>query len=170
MRFVALVVAALLLCLAVPVGAAVPSAPPVCSFTENVTGGVVPFTVQFTDTSTGSPSEWAWNYRMCEGECAGWLFNESSATPTLTITEPGTYGIVMSCRNDCGWGDGMIKAGYITALPRAAGDLNGNGRLDFADVVAFFGAVGTMPYAADLDLNGNGRMDFADVVALFARV
>ncbi|MEN6518234.1 MAG: PQQ-binding-like beta-propeller repeat protein [Methanospirillum sp.] len=49
-------------------------------------------------------------------------------------------------------------------------DLNGNGRLDFADVVLFFNQMtwiaANEPIAA-FDINGNGRIDFADVVWLF---
>jgi hypothetical protein len=52
-------------------------------------------------------------------------------------------------------------------------DLNGNGRLDFADVVLYFTQMmwisSNEPIAA-FDLNGNGRIDFADIVALFNEV
>jgi beta-lactamase superfamily II metal-dependent hydrolase len=49
-------------------------------------------------------------------------------------------------------------------------DVNGNGRLDFADVVSLFNNLdwiaATEPVAR-FDFNRNGRMDFADVVSLF---
>jgi PKD repeat protein len=52
-------------------------------------------------------------------------------------------------------------------------DLNGNGRLDFADVVLYFNQMtwiaGNEPITA-FDLNGNGRIDFADIVALFNEI
>jgi len=52
-------------------------------------------------------------------------------------------------------------------------DLNGNGRLDFADVVLYFNQMtwisNNEPIAA-FDLNGNGRIDFADIVALFNEI
>jgi parallel beta-helix repeat protein len=52
-------------------------------------------------------------------------------------------------------------------------DLNGNGRLDFADVVLYFNQMtwiaANEPIAA-FDLNGNGRIDFADIVALFNEI
>jgi PKD repeat protein len=52
-------------------------------------------------------------------------------------------------------------------------DLNGNGRLDFADVVLYFNQItwieANEPIAA-FDLNGNGRIDFADIVALFNEI
>ncbi len=52
-------------------------------------------------------------------------------------------------------------------------DLNGNGRLDFADVVAYFD---NMEWIAEnepvecFDYNGNGRIDFNDIVVLFEEV
>ncbi len=49
-------------------------------------------------------------------------------------------------------------------------DLNGNNRMDFADVVLYFTQMSWItanePIAA-FDFNGNGRIDFADVVSLF---
>ena len=50
------------------------------------------------------------------------------------------------------------------------GDVNGNGRADFADVVLFFNQMSWIeanePVTA-FDFSGNGRIDFADVIALF---
>jgi PKD repeat protein len=52
-------------------------------------------------------------------------------------------------------------------------DLNGNTRLDFADVVLYFNQMtwiaANEPITA-FDLNGNGRIDFADIVALFNEI
>jgi PKD repeat protein len=52
-------------------------------------------------------------------------------------------------------------------------DLNGNGRLDFADVVLYFNQMewiaANEPTSA-FDLNGNGRIDFADIVKLFNEI
>ncbi|MFA5296467.1 MAG: dockerin type I domain-containing protein [Methanoregulaceae archaeon] len=54
-------------------------------------------------------------------------------------------------------------------------DVNGNGRMDFDDVVVFYrniewvrnySPVGAGPY----DFNGNGRIDLNDVVLLFKEV
>ena len=52
-------------------------------------------------------------------------------------------------------------------------DLNGNTRLDFADVVLYFNQMewiaANEPVSA-FDLNGNGRIDFADIVKLFGEI
>jgi PKD repeat protein len=52
-------------------------------------------------------------------------------------------------------------------------DLNGNGRVDFADVTLFFAQMEWVAANEPVDLfdfNGNGRIDFADITALFAEV
>jgi len=52
-------------------------------------------------------------------------------------------------------------------------DLNGNSRLDFADVVLYFNQmtwIATNEPPAAFDLNGNDRIDFADIVALFNEI
>ena len=49
-------------------------------------------------------------------------------------------------------------------------DRNGNGRVDFADVVLYFNQMSVIAASdpvAESDFNGNGRIDFADVVWLF---
>jgi PKD repeat protein len=52
-------------------------------------------------------------------------------------------------------------------------DLNGNTRLDFADVVLYFNQmewIAVNEPASAFDLNRNGRIDFADITALFNEV
>jgi len=52
-------------------------------------------------------------------------------------------------------------------------DVNGNGRLDFDDVVKFFKNFGepvVSDYTEFYDFNQNGRLDFADVVRLFKKL
>jgi PKD repeat protein len=52
-------------------------------------------------------------------------------------------------------------------------DINGNNRLDFADVVLYFNRMewiaANEPVSA-FDLNRNGRIDFADIVRLFGEI
>ena len=51
-----------------------------------------------------------------------------------------------------------------------ADDVNGNGRLDFADIVVFFENIDSpevQDNASAFDFNGNGAADLADVTALF---
>jgi PKD repeat protein len=51
--------------------------------------------------------------------------------------------------------------------------MNANGRIDFDDVVTFFGNMDWITANEPLslfDFNGNGRIDFADVVLLYDEV
>ena len=53
---------------------------------------------------------------------------------------------------------------------KLAEDLNGNGRLDFADVIALFEHLGSLAIQDNLtyfDFNGDGQVGMADVRALF---
>jgi len=54
-------------------------------------------------------------------------------------------------------------------------DVNGNGRMDFADVMMLFNNLEYIssrgaPVIKLFDFNSNERMDFADVVALFNEI
>ena len=54
-----------------------------------------------------------------------------------------------------------------------AEDTNGNGRLDFADIVTLFEHMASAEVQgnqADFDFNGNGSFDMDDIVQLFALV
>ncbi len=71
-------------------------------------------------------------------------------------TVPGTEGPAQDLD-----GDGMCE------------DVNGNGLLDFSDVVKLFDNLDTPVVSENpqyFDFNGNGRIDMADVVELFTRI
>jgi len=78
--------------------------PPVANFTSNVTTGLVPLTVQFTDTSTGSPTSWLWNFG--EGNTS------SSQNPVHTYTTAGLYTVNLTASN-AGGSDTRVAPGYI---------------------------------------------------------
>lgn len=61
-------------------------------------------TVQFTDTSTGSPTSWLWNF--------GDATTSTSQNPTKTYSTPGTYTVTLTATN-AGGSDGETKTGYI---------------------------------------------------------
>ncbi|MCP3904113.1 MAG: hypothetical protein GY715_10815 [Planctomycetes bacterium] len=54
----------------------------------------------------------------------------------------------------------------IEFTPPCPWDLNGNGQVDFADILAVIGAWGPCPPDCPHDLNGNGNVDFADILAV----
>jgi PKD repeat protein len=80
-------------------------APPVAAFTANVTEGVAPLVVRFTDLSTGLPFEWGWSF----GDGGTSAFQN----PVHTYTNPGVYTVSLSVRGISGI-DSESKPGYIT--------------------------------------------------------
>ncbi len=68
-----------------------PPPPPVAGFTANPSSGQAPLTVQFTDTSTGNPTAWSWNFgdgsTGSTTENPSHTFNKAgNFTVTLTVT------------------------------------------------------------------------------------
>src|SRR6478609_797999 len=80
-------------------------AQPVANFTANKTSGCSPLTVQFTSTSTGSPTSYEWN-----------LGNSNSSTlqdPSATYVNPGTYTVSLKVTNAAG-NNTKTQTAYIT--------------------------------------------------------
>ena len=87
---------------------------------------------------------------------------ESGETPVIAISSRSVAALpeYLHAPTDPD-GDGILE------------DLNGNGRPDFAEVVAYFNQMqwiaSNEPVCA-FDLNRNSRIDFADIVALFNEI
>lgn len=60
------------------------------SFTADKTTGTVPITVQFTDTSSGSPNIWGWDF--------GDGTNSALQNPLHTYTFPGNYSVTFMAK------------------------------------------------------------------------
>jgi PKD repeat protein len=158
--------------------------PLVANFTADNVTGRFPLTVRFSDLSTGSPTSCSWDF--------GDGSTSNDMNPTHIYREPGQYSVSLTAMNVYGQ-DTLTKTNYIAVTryiiplpgymlpptdPDHDGfyeDINGNGYLDFDDVVAFYlnmqwvrdtTEVGIEPY----DLNGNGRIDYDDVVVLYYEV
>ncbi|MGD1004582.1 MAG: PKD domain-containing protein [Methanoregulaceae archaeon] len=67
---------------------------PDASFTADVAQGSVPLTVQFTDTSSNSPTSWAWSF--------GDGITSTLQNPSHTYTSAGTYTVVLTATNSIG--------------------------------------------------------------------
>jgi PKD repeat protein len=80
--------------------------PPTAAFTADVTSGVAPLTVHFTDQSTGSPTSWAWDFNN-DG-----TVDSTSQNPTYTYTTPGSYTVKLTVSNT-GGNDSLTKTDYI---------------------------------------------------------
>ncbi len=81
--------------------------PPVSAdFTATPQNGTAPLEVQFTDTSTGGPTTWSWDF--------GDGGTSTERNPVHTYTAAGTYTVTLVAKN-AGTSDTKTKTGYITA-------------------------------------------------------
>ncbi len=81
--------------------------PPVAGFTASSTNLYVGQTVDFTDTTTNSPTSWSWTF-------AGGTPSASTAqNPTVTYNTVGTYTVSLTATNLVG-SDTLTRTGYIT--------------------------------------------------------
>jgi len=71
---------------------------PVSNFTASPTAGTAPLFVSFTDTSTGSPTSWAWNFSSVSG--GEGVSNDQN--PSHTYEYPGTYNVSLTATNSEG--------------------------------------------------------------------
>jgi PKD repeat protein len=77
----------------------------VAGFTATPTEGCAPLVVQFSDSSTGNPTQWEWN-----------LGNGTSSVlqnPSVAYFNPGTYTVSLVIKNSYGT-DSITKVQYIT--------------------------------------------------------
>jgi PKD repeat protein len=70
------------------------TAAPSASFSANPTAGTAPLTVQFTDSSTGSPTAWSWDF--------GDGGTSTAQNPSHEYTEAGTYLVTLTASNAAG--------------------------------------------------------------------
>jgi PKD repeat protein len=68
---------------------------PVANFTMSKTSGTAPLYVKFTDTSTGNPTSWRWDF--------GGLAWTKTRNPAVIFRQAGTYPVTLTVRNAYGW-------------------------------------------------------------------
>lgn len=77
--------------------------------------GEAPFTVQFQDLSTNTPTSWQWDFTN-DGSVDSTIQN-----PQYTYSTPGTYSVRLKAANAFGTSE-VVKTGYITVTaPPATG-------------------------------------------------
>nr|WP_202798128.1 DUF3344 domain-containing protein [Methanocella conradii] len=159
----------------------------VANFTANATSGTAgplsPFMVSFTDLTTGAPGPTSWQWNFGDGNTT------TEQNPTHAYTTSGNYTVSLTAANQYAEDtktivDYIKVRPYVEAFPGHSNapldpdddflfeDVNGNGKLDFDDVVVLFqnvewvennARVGVGPY----DYNHNDRIDFDDIVQLY---
>jgi PKD repeat protein len=85
---------------------------PAANFTSSVTSGKTPLNVKFTDTSTGTPASWKWDF--------GDGTSSTQQNPTHKYSKAGTYTVILTVKNAVG-SNTVTKTDYIkvTAKPVA---------------------------------------------------
>jgi PKD repeat protein len=78
--------------------------PPVAAFTGTPPAGIAPFTVQFTDASTGSPTSWTWVF--------GDGGTSIAQSPSHTYANYGNYTVSLTATNT-GGSNTTSSPGYI---------------------------------------------------------
>ena len=67
---------------------------PTADFSANVSSGFAPLCVQFTDLSTGSPTDWVWNFG--DGNTS------ALQSPAHTYATPGSFNVSLNVSNSYG--------------------------------------------------------------------
>jgi PKD repeat protein len=95
---------------------------PEAGLSADNTSGCAPFTVQFTDESTNSPSQWSWTF---EG---GDPATSTGQNPVVEYLSPGVFDVTLIATNTVG-SDTISYTAFITvdAGPSAAFDFSVNG-------------------------------------------
>ena len=91
------------------------AAAPVANFTATPTNGTSPLNVDFTDTSTGTVTGWAWDFNN-DG-----IIDSTLQNPTYTYNNGGTYTVNLSVTGPAGT-DTEIKTNYITVTVNTIAD------------------------------------------------
>ncbi len=81
---------------------------PVADFTGAPLSGPAPLTVSFTDLSTGSPTEWSWDFGDGNGS--------DLESPLHTYGDPGAYSVTLSVTN-AGGSDSITATDFISVEP-----------------------------------------------------
>lgn len=83
--------------------------PPIAAFFADSTSGNTPLTVTFTDTSTGNPTSWLWDFG--DGNTS------TQQNPWHTYYETGTYTVNLTVRNSNGANSKIITINVLKATP-----------------------------------------------------
>jgi len=90
---------------------------PGASFTSDANSGRVPFTVQFTDTSTGSVSSWKWDF--------GDGSTSTEQNPTHTYVVEGSYNVTLTATGPGGSNTITAAEPILVNAPLTADSYNG---------------------------------------------
>ncbi|MCQ8893842.1 MAG: PKD domain-containing protein [Methanolinea sp.] len=160
-----------------------PPDPPAANFSCAPASGYAPLQVNFSDLSGPAITGWEWEF----GD--GALSHERD--PTHLYRFAGNYTVNLSVQSATGNSTRSVPGCVRVAAPLLSPfpgqdslpgdpdgdgyfeDINGNGRVDYDDVVVFFLSLEWLEenlVPNPFDYNGNGRVDFDDIFSLFQEV
>ena len=87
---------------------------PAANFTASPTSGTAPLTVNFTDTSTGNVTSWAWDF---DGDG---IEDSTEQNPSYEYTRAGIYSVKLNVTNPAG-SDEELKERYINVSSASSG-------------------------------------------------
>jgi len=126
-----------------------PTLPPVANFTMSNATGISPLLVNFTDTSTESPTTWNWTF-------GGSNFS-SAQNPSYTFTGAGNYTVILNASNSAGFSN-ITK--YINVFePPVANFTMSNSSGSFPLLVNFTDTSTNTPTGWNWSFNGTNFSD-----------
>ncbi len=162
-----------------------PNQPPAASIAASATSGQAPLVVLFDATGSSDP----------DGQIVGvdWDFGDGASGQGASVSHQyglaGSYTVTLTVTDNIGAtasasvlihvGQGLPQMPGMASPVRdlngdgLAEDINGNGRLDFNDVVLLFQHLDSEAVQGNLllfDFDGNGEVNTADVAVLFGRL
>ena len=84
--------------------------PPIAGFSGTPVSGIVPLAVQFTDSSTNTPTSWLWNFG--DGDTT----NSTLQNPLHRYATAGTYTVSLKAAN-AGGNNTLTRNNYVTVSP-----------------------------------------------------
>ena len=131
---------------------------PTARFTTNISIGLAPITVKFTDISDClDPTSRLWTFG--DGNIS------SAQEPVYIFRHAGNYSATLTITNNSG-SNTTVPGQSITVYPK--GDFNHNWVVDTGDValVAYMGVNRTPSQIPDADFNNNGFVDIGDAAKI----
>jgi large repetitive protein len=124
---------------------------PVANFTATPTNGTAPLTVQFKDTSSNSPTIWAWDFDN-DGTIDSTLQN-----PTWIYNNEGNYTVTLTAANTAG-NSTLTKTDYIAAYSAPVANFSANSTSGSAPLTVQFTdqSTGSGPLNYAWDFNNDG--------------
>ncbi len=124
---------------------------PTAAFSADATTGCTPFTVNFSDQSTGNPTSWSWVFSGPEN------LTSNDQNPSITFNTSGTYNVSLVVVNGAG-NNSLQENNYITVLPESEAGFSYDGDNGVFDFTNSSNTSGNTTYTWDFG-DGNSSND-----------